>query len=134
MTVHLRQLGRFCAIGLICFVLGLAVLAGLGELAGVNYLVAYVASFVSSNVAGYLLNARFTFAVRSDHVGAARYMAVNLALLCANTALMKVLVDVLGMWYITAAIILAACNAPIGYLAQRFFTYRMETRAGPARL
>jgi putative flippase GtrA len=113
----LRQLGIFCAIGLICFVLGLAVLAGLGELAGVNYLAAYVASFVSSNVAGYLLNAKFTFEVRSDRTGAVRYLAVNLALLCVNTALMKFIVDALGIWYITAAIILAAFNAPLGYLA-----------------
>ena len=134
MTVNLRQLGRFCTIGLVCFVLGLGVLAGLGELAGVNYLLAYVASFVSSNVAGYLLNARFTFEVRSDHAGAARYLAVNLALLCLNTAIMKLLVDALGVWYITAAIVLAAFNAPVGYVAQRLFTYRMETRGRPARL
>ena len=134
MRADLRQLGRFCAIGLLCFVLGLAVLAGLGEFAGVNYLIAYVASFVSTNVAGYLLNARFTFEVRSDHVGAARYMAVNIALLSVSTAIMKLLVDVLGMWYITAAIVLAAFNAPVGYLAQRVFTYRAEIRGRAARL
>lgn len=133
MSVHLHQLGRFCAIGLICFLLGLAVLAGLGELAGVNYLIAYATSFIISNLAGYLMNARFTFEVRSDHAGAARYMAVNLTLLCVNTALMKLLVDVLGMWYITAAIILAAFNAPIGYLAQRLFTYRVEIRGREPR-
>lgn len=128
MRTHIRQLGRFCVIGLICFVLGLAVLAGLGELVGANYLIAYVVSFVTSNVAGYLLNARFTFSVRSDHAGAARYMAVNVALLCINTAAMKLLVAALGMWYITAAIVLAACNAPVGYLAQRLFTYRPAPR------
>jgi putative flippase GtrA len=113
-------------------VLGLAVLAGLGELAGMNYLIAYGTSFITSNVAGYMLNARFTFDVRSDHAGAARYMAVNLTLLCINTALMKLLVDVLGIWYITAAIILAAANAPIGFLAQRLFTYRTEVGSRPA--
>ena len=99
-----------------------------------NYLVAYAVSFVSSNIAGYLLNARFTFAVSSDQVGAARYMAVNVALLCVNTAAIKLLVSVLGMWYITAAILLAACNAPLGYLAQRRFTYRAELPGRPARL
>ena len=132
MNVHLHQLGRFCAIGLICFALGLAVLAGLGELAGTNYLVAYATSFITSNLAGYVLNARFTFEVRSDHAGAARYMAVNLTLLCINIAMMKLLVDVLGIWYIMAAIILAACNAPLGYLAQRLFTYRTVVRSRPA--
>lgn len=134
MSPQFRQLGRFCGIGLICFALGLAVLAGLGEYAGANYLIAYATSFIASNLAGYLLNARFTFEVRTDNAGAVRYMVVNLALLCVNTALMKLLVDVLGMWYITAAIVLAFFNAPIGYLAQRFFTYRVEIRSRPARL
>ena len=128
MRGRLRQLAAFCVVGFACFALGLAVLVGLGQLAGANYLVAYVLSFITSNVAGYLLNARFTFAVSSDHVGAVRYMAVNVALLCLNTAAMKLLVDGLGVWYVTAAILLAALNAPLGYLAQRLFTCRAQTR------
>jgi len=43
---HARQLVRFSAVSLFCFALGLGVLTGLHELAGVHYLVAYVASFV----------------------------------------------------------------------------------------
>lgn len=134
MSGRLRQLGRFCAVGLGCAVLGLAVLIGLGELAGVNYLVAYVLSFIISNLAGYLLNARFTFAVGSNHGAAARYMAVNVALVCVSTSIMKLLVDGLGIWYVTAAIMLAILNAPVGFLAQRLFTYRVGMRSRAARL
>lgn len=130
----MQQLATFCAVGLACFSLGFAVLVGLGEWAGVNYLVAYVLSFIVSNVAGYLLNARFTFAVGSNHAGAARYIAVNVALVCVSTAIMKLLVDGLGLWYITAAVILAFFNAPVGYLAQRLFTYRVGIRSRAARL
>lgn len=132
MSGRLRQLWSFCAVGLGCFALGLAVLVGLADLAGVNYLVAYVLSFIVSNVAGYLLNARFTFAVGSNHGGAARYMAVNVALVCVSTAIMKLLVDGLGIWYIAAAIIMAGFNAPVGYLAQRLFTYRVGIGSRPA--
>lgn len=131
---HLSQLGRFCAVGLVCFGVGIGVLAGLHELVGVNYLTAFAASFVISSFAGYFLNARFTFVVKSDHGGAARYIAVNAALLCANTAAMKLVVDGLGMWYIAAAIILAAINAPVSFLAQRVFTYRLRVSRRPARL
>lgn len=125
----LPQLGRFCSVGLACFGLALGVLAGLHDLAGVNYLIAYCASFIVSNVAGYLSNARFTFAVKSDRGGAMRYMAVNAVLLCVNTAAMKLLVDVFGMWYIAAAIVLAVLNAPVSFLAQRLVTYRQEGRS-----
>jgi putative flippase GtrA len=110
-----------------CLLLGLAVLIGLHDLAGVNYLVAYVAAFIFANVAGYLLNARFTFFAGSiDHTGAARYLLVNAVLLCVCTVALKLLVDEFRMWYLAAAILLAALNAPISFLAQRLITYRLQ--------
>lgn len=127
MTDRLLQLARFCAVGMTCLVLSLAVLAGLHDLAGVNYLVAYVASFVVGNVAGYLLNARFTFFAGSvDHAGAARYLTVNAVLLCVSTAALRLLVGELRMWYLAAAILIAAANTPVSFVAQRLITYRTE--------
>jgi len=132
MGEHLRQLLRFCAVGGICFGLGLAVLAGLHELAHVNYLAAYVASFVFANLAGYLLNARFTFSAAAvDRAGAARYLTINALLLLANTAGLKLLVDLAHMWYITAAALLALVYTPISFLAQRLITYRLGLRSRP---
>lgn len=128
MVVRFTQLLRFCAVGLTCLGLSVAVLAGLHELAGVNYLLAYVASFIAANITGYLLNARFTFSVGSvSHAGAARYMLVNATLLCVNTVALGFLVSQLHMWYIAAAILLAAINAPVSFVAQRFVTYRPAT-------
>lgn len=107
--------------------LGLAVLIGLHDLVGVNYLVAYVASFVLINVAGYLLNARFTFAGGSARAaGAVRYLLVNAVLLGVCTLALKLLVEQFRMWYLAAALLLAALNAPISFLAQRLITYRLE--------
>ena len=124
MSSRLRQLGAFCAVGLLCFGLSIAALAILHEWARVNYLIAFVSAFVLANAAGYLLNAQITFAVKSDRGGATRYMMVNAALLGANTLAMKLLVDELRIWYIAAAIALAAVNAPLSFIAQRLFTYR----------
>lgn len=122
---RLLQLVRFCAVGLTCFALGLAVLAGLHDLADVNYLVAFAASFILCNVAGYLLNAWFTFSARSvDRAGVASYLLINAALLCVNTAAMKLLVDEFRMWYLAAAVLLAAVNTPVSFVAQRLITYR----------
>jgi putative flippase GtrA len=133
MRERLLQLTRFCAVGLTCLVLGLAILAALHDLAGVNYLLAYVATFVLINIAGYLLNARFTFFAGSvDHAGAARYLLVNAALLCVNTAALKLLVDGLRMWYLAAAVLLAVVSAPVTFLAQRLITYRLTAASRPA--
>lgn len=127
MAGRLLQLARFCTVGLTCLALALAVLAGLHGLAGINYLVAYVASFVVGNVVGYLLNARFTFSAATvDHAGAARYLMVNAVLLCVSTAALKLLVGELRMWYLAAAILIAAANTPLSFFAQRLITYRTE--------
>ena len=133
MSEHLLQLTRFCAVGVACLGLGLAVLAGLHNVAGVNYLVAYVATFILINVAGYLLNARFTFFAGSvDHASATRYLLVNTVMLCVNTVALKLLVDDLQMWYLAAAILLAVLSAPVSFVAQRLITYRLagEGQAG----
>jgi len=123
----LLQLARFCAVGMTCLLLGLAVLIGLHDLVGVNYLVAYVAGFIFANVAGYLLNARFTFFARStDPTGAVRYLLVNAVLLCVCTVALKLLVDEFRMWYLAVALLLAALNAPVSFLAQRLITYRLQ--------
>lgn len=133
MDRNLLQFACFSLVGLLCFAMGLAVLVALHGLAGANYLLAYAASFVVTNTMGYLLNARFTFSTRSvDHAGAARYMIVNAALLGVNTAALKLLVDGLGIWYVTAAILLAAVNTPISFLGHRRLTYRPQDRNDPA--
>lgn len=130
MAGHLAQLLRFVAVGAIGFAVGLAVLAGLHELAGLNYLVAYVASFFVANAAGYLLNAFFTFSARSvNRGGAARYMVINAIMLCVNTVAMKLLVERAHLWYVTAAIVLAAAITPVTFVAHRLVTYRVQHRS-----
>lgn len=130
---HLVQLLRFTGVGAIGFGVGLAVLTGLHGLAGVNYLVAYVAAFFAANIAGYVLNAYFTFSARSvDHAGAARYIAINATLLVLNTAALKLLVEHAHMWYLTAAIVLAIAATPVTFIAHRLITYGMARRTSSA--
>jgi len=127
---HLAQLLRFVAVGVVGFAVGLAVLTGLHGLAGINYLVAYVASFFAANGAGYLLNAYFTFSAQTvDHGGAVRYMIINAAMLCINTVALKLLVERAHIWYVTAAILLAIAATPLTFVAHRLVTYRVQTRS-----
>ena len=127
---HLAQLLRFVAVGAVGFGVGLAVLTGLHGLAGVNYLVAYVASFFAANGAGYLLNAYFTFSAQSvNRDGALRYMIINAIMLCVNTMALKLLVERAHIWYVTAAIILAVAATPLTFVAHRLVTYRLGSRS-----
>ncbi|HEY0340579.1 MAG TPA: GtrA family protein [Steroidobacteraceae bacterium] len=129
MIQHSRQLARFCGVSLFCFALGLGVLTGLHELAGVHYLVAYVASFVVTSTLGYLLNGRYTFrAGGGDGFGLLRYMLVNVGLLIVNGSALRLLVEHFHMWYLSATLALAAINTPVSFLAHRIVSYRLGLR------
>jgi putative flippase GtrA len=130
---HARQLTRFAAVGLTCFIVSLGVLTGLHELAGVYYLVAYGAAFVVSSTLGYLLNGRFTFGTQAaDGPGVLRYMTVNFLLLLVNGAALRLLVESFHMWYLGATLLLAAINTPVSFLAHRLISYRRGPRQTPA--
>lgn len=130
---HAIQLARFAGVGLCCFLLGLAILASLHELAGLHYLIAYVAAFVVTSTLGYLLNGRYTFrADDSDRVGLVRYMLVNVGLVTVNGAALRMLVEYFHMWYLNATILLAIINTPVSYLAHRLLSYRLGLRHMPA--
>lgn len=132
---HARQLTRFAAVGLFCFLIGIGVLTGLHELAGVYYLVAYGASFIVTSTLGYILNGRFTFGIQgADGPGVLRYMTVNCMLLLVNGAALRLLVEHFHMWYLGATLLLAAINTPVSFLAHRLLSYRLPHRqaaAGP---
>lgn len=126
MIQHTLQLARFCGVSLACFALGLAVMTGLHELAGVHYLVAYVASFLVTSTLGYLLNGRYTFRAHGgDGSGLLRYMLVNAGLLILNGTALRVLVEYVHIWYLYATLALAMINTPVSFLAHRIVSYRL---------
>lgn len=133
MLQHALQLTRFATVGLVCFLVSLAVLAGLHELAGVYYLLAYVASFLVSSSLGYLLNSYFTFRKRgTDGPGVLRYMGVNTVLLLVNAAALRCLVEIFHMWYLNATILLAVINTPVSYVAHRLLSFRLKLKEAAA--
>jgi len=126
LKAHARQLVRFSAVSLFCFALGLGVLTGLHELAGVHYLLAYGASFVVTSSVGYLLNGRYTFgAGNGDRSGLVRYTSVNVCLLIVNGAALRLLVEEFHVWYLAATVLLAMLNTPVSFLAHRIVSYRL---------
>jgi len=133
MRAHALQLLRFSTVSLFCFALGIGVLTGLHELLHVHYLLAYVGSFVVTSTLGYLLNGHYTFqATNSGTSGLIRYFGVNVFLLIANGAALRLLVEHFHAWYLTATLGLAVCNTPVSFLAHRLVSYRLGLRRVPA--
>lgn len=121
------QFVRFCAVGMTCYLSGLALLAGLTEVAGLHYLLSFAISFVATNLLGFWLNGRFSFGSPS-HVGgsaALRYLAVSAASLTLNMIALALLVERVGLWYLAAVVTLTAINVPINFVAHRLITFRL---------
>jgi putative flippase GtrA len=128
-TSHAVQLARFAGVGLFCFGLGVGILTALHELAGIHYLVAYAAAFACTSTIGYLLNGRYTFGAQSTgSTGLLRYTLVNVASLIVNGSALRVLVQSFHVWYLAAALLLAAINTPVSFLAHRLVSYRLGFR------
>lgn len=127
MIEHGRQIARYCAVGLGCLALSTALLAFLCEVVRLNYSVAFALCFVCSNAIGFWLNARYTFSIRKplDRAALFRYMIVAFILLLVNSVLLRMLVESLHLWYLTATFVLAALNAPATFIAHRLISYRL---------
>ena len=121
------QLLRFCAVGLLSFVVGAIILTAGVELLGLPYWLAYILSFLVTNLFGFALNGRFTFqaGARMDRAALTRYLLVNCALLATNTALLRLLVERFHIWYLAAAVVIAICITPVSYFAHRVVSYRL---------
>lgn len=123
--VPLRDLGRFAAVGAICFVLGTASLYLLTAVVGLHYLVSLVFSMVIVNVIGWWLNRLWTFKSRSIHVTAEirRYFMASLLGSGATFALMALLVSGLGINYLVASVFVAVLMMLVNFLMHKNWSF-----------
>src|SRR5690348_2663216 len=88
-----QQLAKFCVVGALGYLINLAVYDALLQ-ASVHYLVAATCSFLVAVTSNYTWNRLWTFREHRGHVGiqGMRFLAVSLAALAANLAVLHVLV------------------------------------------
>lgn len=123
----MAQLVRFCAVGLICYLVNIAAMAWLCGVLGVHYVPAFILVFIMGCALGFWLNKRFTFELRSSFEPQAliRYLLVNCAILAVSTVALHVMVEWWHLWYLAAVSLLAAVSAPISFIAHRLISYRV---------
>ena len=129
MPTPLAQFVRFCLAATASFLTNLGVLALLVERAGLGYQLSYVAAFAASNLVGYVLNARFTFARTPAVRGSGallRFITVNIILLAINSALLHLMVERFHIYYLVASVILALLSTPVAFVVHRTVSYRLR--------
>jgi dolichol-phosphate mannosyltransferase len=126
---HWEQLAKFCAVGVVGYVVNLAVYATLVE-NGVHYLAAATCSFLVAVTNNYALNRFWTFHDRRGGVAAqgARFFAVSLASLGANLLLLHVLI-MLGAGKLSGQAIAIVLVTPLNFAGNKLWSFRLPTRS-----
>ena len=121
------QLARFGAVGATGYVVNLAVYALLLKGAGLHYLLAAVGSFLVAVTNNYTWNRLWTFRLDRGHVGVqgARFLAVSVAALVANLAVLELLVQ-LDVGKLLSQAIAIVLVTPVNFVGNKLWTFRMR--------
>lgn len=118
------QLGKFCAVGALGYVVNLAVYITLLH-AGLHYLLAATCSFLVAVTSNYICNRLWTFRDRRAGVAAQgmRFFVVSLAALGANLIVLHVLIT-LGAGKFVGQAIAIVLVTPLNFIGNRLWSFR----------
>ena len=119
-----EQLGKFCAVGAVGYVVNLAVYASLLH-AGLHYLLAATCSFLVAVASNYTLNRHWTFRDRKAGVAAQgmRFFVVSLASLGANLVVLHVLIT-LGLGKLVGQAVAIVLVTPLNFVGNKLWSFR----------
>lgn len=121
----LRQLAAFAGLGAVGTGAQYAILAVMVEGAGSDAVLASGLGFTAGGLINYALNRRFVFRSTRNHAAALpRFFTVALVGLGLNTALMALLTDGLGVFYLAAQIGVTLVLLFWNFAAHRWWTFR----------
>jgi putative flippase GtrA len=120
-----RQLGKFCAVGALGYVINLAVYAGLVH-EQVHYLVAATCSFLVAVTSNYTWNRLWTFREHRGHVGiqGMRFFLVSLAALGANLLVLHLLIAYGDLGKLPAQAVAIVVVTPLNFVGNKLWSFR----------
>lgn len=108
-------------------VVDLGVLYALTDFLGLHYLISATFAFLVAFGVSFTLQKFWTFGDESMdrvHVQLAWYLSIAVANLFVNAGLMYLFVDIFGVWYFLAQIIVGVAMACYGFLLYRHIIFR----------
>jgi putative flippase GtrA len=120
-----KQLGKFCVVGALGYLINLAVYDALLH-AGLHYLLAATCSFLVAVTSNYTWNRLWTFRELRGHFGiqGMRFFLVSLAALGANLVLLHVLVVYGGLGRLLAQAIAIVLVTPLNFVGNKLWSFR----------
>jgi len=120
-----QQLGKFCVVGAVGYLINLAVYDALLH-AGLHYLVAATCSFLVAVTSNYTWNRFWTFSEHRGHVGVQgmRFLVVSLVALAANLLVLHVLIANAGLDKLLAQAIAIVLVTPLNFVGNKLWSFR----------
>jgi putative flippase GtrA len=120
-----QQLGKFCAVGAIGYLINLAVYDALLH-ESVHYLVAATCSFLVAVTSNYTWNRLWTFREHRGHLGiqGMRFFVVSLVALGANLAVLHLLIAYGGLDKLPAQAAAIVVVTPLNFVGNKLWSFR----------
>ena len=124
-----QELGKFCVVGAVGYVINLAVYDALLH-ARVHYLVAATCSFLVAVTSNYTWNRLWTFREHRGHVGiqGMRFFVVSLVALGANLAVLHLLIRSGGLDKLSAQAVAIVLVTPLNFVGNKLWSFRRSQR------
>jgi putative flippase GtrA len=124
-----QELGKFCAVGAVGYLINLAVYDALLH-EGLHYLVAATCSFLVAVTSNYTWNRLWTFREHRGHVGiqGMRFFVVSLAALGANLVVLHFLIASAGLDKLPAQAVAIVVVTPLNFVGNKLWSFRLAKR------
>jgi putative flippase GtrA len=123
-----QQLGKFCVVGAVGYLINLAVYDALLH-EGLHYLLAATCSFLVAVTSNYTWNRLWTFRELRGHVGVQgmRFFVVSLAALGANLFVLHLLIVDGGLGKLLAQAIAIVVVTPLNFVGNKLWSFRRRS-------
>ena len=120
-----QQLGKFCVVGAVGYLINLAVYDALLH-AGLHYLVAATCSFLVAVTSNYTWNRLWTFRELRGHFGiqGMRFFVVSLVALGANLLALHLLIAYGGLDKLPAQAVAIVLVTPLNFVGNKLWSFR----------
>ena len=120
-----QQLGKFCAVGALGYLINLAVYDALLH-EKLHYLVAATCSFLVAVTSNYIWNRIWTFREHRGHLGiqGMRFFLVSLVALAANLVVLHLLIAYGGLGKLLAQAVAIIIVTPLNFVGNKLWSFR----------
>ena len=120
-----QQLGKFCAVGALGYLINLAVYDALLH-EKLHYLVAATCSFLVAVTSNYIWNRIWTFREHRGHLGiqGMRFFLVSLVALAANLVVLHLLIAYGGLGKLLAQAVAIIVVTPLNFVGNKLWSFR----------